>query len=94
MDGQFDATVDAIEGLLALEGLLRRMCTWCDASGERGTGTHSVSHETVMRMLRIVSATADCLIAGRPVAEFLGSDVEVGEWLAGEADGGQGWTSS
>lgn len=53
--------LDPIDVLDQLEEFLSGMGVWCDQNGECDTGMHSVSHETVVKMRRCVTAAMEAL---------------------------------
>lgn len=53
--------LDPIDVLDQLEEYLTGMGTWCDQNGDYDTGLHSVSHETVVKMRRCVTAAVQAL---------------------------------
>lgn len=53
--------LDPIDLLDQLEEFLSGIGVWCDQNGEYDTGMHSVSHETVVKMRRCVTAAMEAL---------------------------------
>lgn len=53
--------LDPIDVLDQLEEFLSGMGTWCDQNGDYDMGIHSVSHETVVKMRRCVTAAIQAL---------------------------------